>query len=485
MAQDTEQPDDHRQQLTADHIDTNQHHVQNSTNLRVSTNDSASDNDTSDRVREKLKKTSIATLPKTDAAALPSGCGMEHRPPKDDFKGLPEQDTLNQTPSPTSESRGRLSRKRSYDDSVEPTAEAAASPWESPSIQDDGKHARKRSRDVRAAQAQGTKSSGLPTEAVLQERESSSDEPLENDVLDREMEDSISSPRKKRSREDLDTDLHRGQKIAATEEARANRRSEDSERSQLPTQDDNGVVHTTEKPQQTQETSTIEASIPQQGESSTTEVDSIPSTAQLPSPQKVPEAAGADQAAPSKAPTTFATSGFAAMSGSSTSPFGAFGASKTSVFGSKPASNLSAAGSANASMNGSQKTQTSTLSTFANSASPFLSSASATSSSDFGISGAAAKPTGFGGSVFGSGFGNPTAGAPRLSTFAAPTSDVAIPKPTESRNAFGAAADDSAEEDGGSDADANPDEPEAEENETDSRFQQQEGKLGSMERKSI
>ncbi|KAL8680863.1 MAG: hypothetical protein Q9186_002982 [Xanthomendoza sp. 1 TL-2023] len=475
MAHDTEQPQTDLQQPALDHSNTNPQHVQTSSNLRISTTDSASDNDTSDRVREKLKKTSIATLSKTDTAALPSGTNNEQSSPNDLKRPL-EQATLNQTPSPTSEARGRLSRKRSHDDSIEPTAKAAGTSPENHQLVNDAKHARKRSRDVRAAQPPNTKSAVIPTEESLQERESSSDEALENNINDRDMEDPIYSPRKKRSREDIDTDLHRGQKIAATDEAKAHRRSEESERGQSHTQDDSGEMTNNGHNQQTHQAGGVEA-IQQQAKTSATDLDAVPSITKPAVPQKAPQAAGADQITSSKAPTSFASSGFAAMSGSSTSPFGAFGGSKTSVFGSKPAPNLSAAGPANFGMDGSQKMQTSATSTFSNSASPFLTSSSATAGTGFGMNGAAAKPTGFGGSVFGTGFGNATAGAPRLSSFAAPTSDVAIPKPTENTAAFGALADDSAEEDGGSEGDANPEETDVGDDETDSRFQQQEGKL--------
>ncbi|KAL8793487.1 MAG: hypothetical protein Q9182_007665 [Xanthomendoza sp. 2 TL-2023] len=484
MAHDTEQAKADLQPPALDHTNTNAQHHQTPSNLCISATDSASDNDTSDRVREKLKKTSIATLPKTDTAAPTSGSNVELGSPNDTKRSL-EQETLNQTPSPTSETRGRLSRKRSHDDSIEPTAKAAGISPGNPQLEDDTKHARKRSRDVRPAQSLNTKSAAIPTEELLQEGQSSSDEALENDIIDQDREDPVHSPRKKRSREDIDTDLPRGQKIAATDEAKANRRSEESERSQTHPQDDSGEPLNNAHNEQTHQASGTEA-VQQQAESSAADLNAAPSIRKPAAPQKeAPQADEADQTTSSKAPTSFATSGFAAMSGSSTSPFGAFGGSRTSVFGSKPASNLSAAGPATIGMDGAQKTQTSSSSTFSKSPSPFLSSASATTGSGFGLNGAAAKPTGFGGSVFGSGFGNPTAGAPRLSSFAAPASDVAVPKTTENTTAFGAPADDSTEEDGGSEGDANPEETDAGHNETDSRFQQQEVDTGEAGEESL
>ncbi|KAI4262499.1 MAG: hypothetical protein L6R42_002324 [Xanthoria sp. 1 TBL-2021] len=473
MAQDTEQPEDRQEPAADHHIVTNPPHTQNPENLRVATSDLMSDKDTSDPVREKLKKTSLASIPRTDSTAVDLGSTIENGSPQEP-KRPPEEESLNQTPSPTSESRGRLSRKRSYDDSVEPVGAANGSSSENHQIEDDSKHARKRSRDVRAVHPQNTKSAATPTEGSLLEREASSDEALDNENSDRAMEDPVHSPRKKRSREDIDTDLHRGQKIAATDEAKAYRRSEDSERSQLHPQDDGGAVTAENGDQQEQQAGT-----------STTDIHSIEPAAQRTSPQPDPPGAAVDQKDTSKVPTSFAASGFAAMSGSSTSPFGAFGAPTASVFGSKPVSNFGAAGTGNTGVNGVSTSQNNAPSAFGASPSPFLSSSSMTTGSGFGITGAGSKSTGFGGSVFGSGFGNPTAGAPRLSSFAAPTSDVAIPKSTENKTAFGVQADDSGEEDGGSEGDANPEDTEAGDDETDSRFEQQEVETGEAGEESI
>ena len=51
---------------------------------------------------------------------------------------------------------------------------------------------------------------------------------------DHEMNDGAYSPRKKRSRDQMDTEADREQKIAATEEARAQRRSDELDRSEFP-----------------------------------------------------------------------------------------------------------------------------------------------------------------------------------------------------------------------------------------------------------
>ncbi|KAL8999114.1 MAG: hypothetical protein Q9169_002002 [Polycauliona sp. 2 TL-2023] len=448
--------------------------AQNPENLRVATNDPLNDKDTSDPVRKQLKKTSLASIPRTDPTIIDPGTTVENCSPTD--SGRPrerEENPLNQTPSPTSESRGRLSRKRSYDDSVEPVDTAVGPSLENHQTVDDSKHARKRSRDVRAVQPQNMKSAAIPIEGSLAERETSSDEALDNDYFDRARDDSMHSPRKKRSRDDIDPDLHRGQKIAATDEARAYRRSEDSERSQIQPQDDSSAVLTNSGNQQVQQAGTFATDMPSSDQAS-----------QRVSPQPDPSLAAAEQNNVSKVPTSFATSGFAAMASSTTSPFGAFGAPTTSVFGSRPLSDSKAAGTANTGINGSSTTQTNAPYALGTSPSPFLASSSMTGSG-FGTSGAGSKASGFGGSVFGSGFGGSSAGAPRLSSFAAPTSDIAVSKATESKTAFGAQADDSAEEGSNSEGDVNPEDTDTGDVETDSRFEQQEVETGEAGEESI
>lgn len=58
---------------------------------------------------------------------------------------------------------------------------------------------------------------------------------------------------------------------------------------------------------------------------------------------------------------------------------------------------------------------------------------------------------------------------------------MAPTKPAENTKAFGAQTEDSTEEDGGSDGEANPEEVGAADDEVDSRFQQQEGKCYSKD----
>lgn len=210
-----------------------------STHLTV---DSASDNDTSERpVREKLKKTSLASLPRDNLMSP-----RAHTEPERDDAMLTHHDVAPTTgvcPGP----RGRPLRKRSFDD-IEP-AEGDTSEVTADVISNIGGHARKRSRDVRVgAGFDGeNRKRGAPETPVqeVDEQNLSDNEMAElgenrspesgalshiQDAVDEDMTDSALLPRKKRSRDQFDTDMDREQKIPATEEAKAQRRSEESER---------------------------------------------------------------------------------------------------------------------------------------------------------------------------------------------------------------------------------------------------------------
>ncbi|KAF7957337.1 hypothetical protein EAE96_002923 [Botrytis aclada] len=137
----------------------------------------------------------------------------------------------------------------------------------------------------------------------------------------------------------------------------------------------------------------------------------------------------------------FASSGFGALASSSTSPFGTIGASKPSVFGSGAKSPLSGFGSF-ASAKPASSTPTFSIS----------SSSAEKSTSGFGSAFGGGATSGFGGlasgSVFGSGLKNGFAGGsgPKLSSFAAPGKDNAGlgSKPAKP---FGAPASDAEESD--------------------------------------
>lgn len=342
---------------------------------------------------------------------------------------------------------------------------------------DDVSHARKRSRDVRAVQLPGTESAAIPIEQASLEENQIDDKYPNDEALEEEIEDPAQSPRKKRSRDEFDVDAHRDQKIPATDEAKAYRRSEDSERGQLPQQDAKEATTADSTVHQKQDTSD-ENSIPsQQAAPPKPAVDPAQPTPRSSSPPKAPKAAEAGSKSSQKPPGGFAASGFAAMSGSAKSPFGTLGASTPSIFKSNSTTTSNATDAANKITSHSEQTQAST-STFSSSASPFVTSTTPSSGQSgfgFGANGAASNQSGFGGSVFGSAFVNSAAAAPKLTSFAAPTGDVAPPKPAESTKTFGAQADESAEEDGGSDGEANPEEAGNGDAAVDSRFQQQEG----------
>ena len=159
---------------------------------------------------------------------------------------------------------------------------------------------------------------------------------------------------------------------------------------------------------------------------------------------------------PQASSSSFASSGFGSLAGSSTSPFGALGASKPSVFGGSTQATISGF----AALAGSSK------------------SPSTVPPSDLGAKPADKPATGFGfgttttssfgglagGSAFGSGLGNGFAGGagPKLSSFAAPPGKQDITLGAKPAKAFGAP--DSDEEEGSeaedSEGDADTDEEE-------------------------
>lgn len=475
-------PPEHEQQstTTSDNIPS-QHHDHDSKHLRPSTNDSASDNEASERpVREKLKKTSIASMPRNDAIAKSIDAKVESILSTRSEDSQQRSSSDDETPSPKSESRGRLSRKRSYDDTIDSAGVAGEVSSEIHDDDDgDAKHARKRSRDVRAGHTLVTESPTTPPEQTSPPRDPQSGKSGSNDEIDQEIDDSAQSPRKKRSREEFDVDAQRGLKIAATDEAKAYRRSEDSERGQLSLSEDKAAFTVDRTVQEEQSPTIEEPSTLQRTRLPPAEPEPPSLEPPEPSSQKAPEDPIAEQKAAPSVPTSFEASGFAAMSNSSKSPFGTFGTSTSSVFRTTPASSSDSPAKASKSADDPQNTHTATLTTSGNTPSPFLTSMASTGSSGFGFgaNGAAPKPSGFGGSVFGSGFMNKGATAPKLTSFAAPTGDLAPPKPAESIKALGTQSEDSAEEEGGSDDEANPDEVGVKDDEVDSRFhQQQEGK---------
>lgn len=211
--------------------------------------DSASDNDTSERpVREKLKKASIASIPKNDL--VNPNTHMETSQADSISTQHVEGDPVVQrkTVDPSVSSRGRSLRKRSFEDFE--TTEGDGVEVDDLSIGTPSRHARKRSRDVRIGEGlegeiRPSGEAKIPMQE-LDEQNFNDNEMIEPDnsppmsvsqnvanPLDQDMRDSAFSPRKKRSR-DLDTDTYREQKIPATKGIKAMRSSDEIEPDVLP-----------------------------------------------------------------------------------------------------------------------------------------------------------------------------------------------------------------------------------------------------------
>ena len=205
-------------------------------------------------VREKLKKTSITSL--SGQVEPYSRAEPEEEQRESDKKNTLQAKILptDGNPENDDESRGRPIRKRSFEDpGVDKQTENEFDKAVNRSYE--GRQ-RKRSKDVHANRVAWTETQerGLLKSPVSEEVEEVTTEceiPVPNtvantltrldsehrsaaeDIADQEMSDHLFSPRKKRSRDPLDADPHREQKIVATEEARAHRRSEEFERSEI------------------------------------------------------------------------------------------------------------------------------------------------------------------------------------------------------------------------------------------------------------
>ena len=219
-------------------------------------------------VRERLEKTTIA---KPQAATDPPKEGED-------------QDLMDVAPgsamagdSSVEDGGKRLAKKRSLED---PTAGDTKDRPESPPTPSSGGHTRKRSRDVQNGET--VKGHGLrsPQPTVMEEDEeieipnhtNGSGENFSGDSVDMKTPPSsdeghanepLRSPRRKRSRDEFDSDLHRNQKIAATEESKA-RRSSDEER---PSASDLDVTATETTEQSTANTETVSPTEPSRNRS--------------------------------------------------------------------------------------------------------------------------------------------------------------------------------------------------------------------------
>jgi len=215
-------------------------------------------------VREKLKKTSIASIPRQAGS---SGSAAEYEAEADPTIAhvlTNDAQIAGDGSSPEATDRGRPVRKRSFDDLD--MDKATPSDNYEPNTGSQGGRERKRSKDVRASRGphsdtdQVTVSAIQPADVVEKGKKAEEDEEsseakeihndmkeesipasIDTELVDEEMHQSTFSPRKKRSRDKLDADSQREQKIPATEEAKAHRRSEENERDEKSLEDDDGL----------------------------------------------------------------------------------------------------------------------------------------------------------------------------------------------------------------------------------------------------
>ncbi|MCJ1291908.1 hypothetical protein MMC34_003456 [Xylographa carneopallida] len=488
--------------------------------------DSVSDGDAGERpIREKLKKTSIASIPKygnvevnatleepeehSDTVMASQETPEETQETTERPQGTTErtQETTEKIPSEILQvavevlERGRPHKKRSFDDIDTVDTSKDSPPGASMSM-----HARKRSRDVRSVE--GKKSASRrrsPEVSVQEENEALDSQRQDNDLrdeledttikenvskppsetADHEMQESVLSPRKKRSRDQLESESHREQKIAATEENRARRRSSEEDRPET-TGPEIVESNSVEQGNQVQnaisprESSTeIEAAKPKStlppgsGFANTSAASPFSTLSGKSSVFKAPSSFGSNtlNQETQTSSSAFAASGFVALTGPSASAFNSFGTASTST-----KSPLLESRSPFAS---STTTETSTLSGFGGSVAGGFGSAGTSSFASAGASGFGT----LGGSTFGSAFGRGFGGRNKLSSFAAPIGDTKLggAKP----KVFGASEDsdedDSASEGGDDHAGDGVEEPEVD----SSKFHLQEVDTGEQDEDTI
>ena len=201
-----------------------------------------------------------------------------------------------------------------------------------------------------------------------------------------EEEKGTASPRKKRSRDQLDPEVDREQKIVATEEARAQRLSSEADRPDIDTSSQQNLNNGRR------------SGDARSAFGNTSQVKSAGATHKLGSPGDDPNRASVSDA--------FASSGFAALAKSTASPFG------TISSGSGPTGFASFASVSKPSLDKSDAREQG------------LSSAES-HASDLGPTDKRKDPpTLFGGPVFGQGFNAGVTSGSKLSTFAAPKGDA-------------------------------------------------------------
>ena len=232
----------------------------------------ASENEAGD-VRKKLKQTSLQQIPKLSATESPhaprhrdvnasSDSTMTHAQDytsmgcnSDNAEDPRPEDSRLETAVKASEpdARGRtVVKKRSREDmefSNDGGVQSAETEIETATI-----HARKRSRDIRSGEVKSeirkpiahnnslkeedeTRDAEEPIRLSSDERKSSIEmttPPSETEGLDHEMHETVLSPKKKRSRDEMDAETDKEQKLASTEKTKRRRSSSEENRIEHP-----------------------------------------------------------------------------------------------------------------------------------------------------------------------------------------------------------------------------------------------------------
>ena len=257
--------------------------------------DSGSDNETGERpVREKLKKASIASMPKESLTHTSN----DGRSKDDSLAGHAIVSNVPDRMSPLAKQvddelmyggRGRADRKRSFDDmgtsrtyeaytsaipekrTDTPTRKKSMNIHDNDPRDEDRAKAPRKTPEPELEKRRIEHDDGATVQSEICKTSSITGIELlsQENLDDSETSYSMFGPRKKRSRDHLDAEVDREQKIVATEEARAHRRSEEIERdlAQTTTPSDTdlrrgtgatGITHKVEDPQKPSNSDTSE-----------------------------------------------------------------------------------------------------------------------------------------------------------------------------------------------------------------------------------
>ncbi|KAI9704791.1 MAG: hypothetical protein M1836_006571 [Candelina mexicana] len=455
--------------------------------------DSASDNETSERpVREKLKKTSIATLPKYGVALAADIEGDDGALRQED-PTKPEDTDQNKG---RIETRGRPARKRSLDDLEADDVDVQARVLEDKrtSAESYSKHVRKRSRDMKPGETlESHGARKVSEESLREEGEEREDKKMSDpekfitgaanvqmqlpEAMYEETSVGGQGLRKKRSRDQFDKDLEKEVQDTSVEDDKVPRSSEDSQRSN----GQSGRRSTRDQPETKRHRDT---SLEAAGRAEKTEEIRLPPTSGFANTSAVsPFGTLAESKSPTRSPASVfgstavgqsAPSGFGSLSNSRASPFGTLGTSSGAkspfgALGDSSKSSVSGFGTL-----GPDQTDKSSGAGFGAGSPVAVSGFSSIGNSAYGCSGS----SGFGklDTGFGSAFGTGSCG---LTSFAAKGGSGIIGLSDKPVKPFGAPAVGEDDEESGSDGsgDAEEDHNDQEEKE-DKRFQQQEVETG-------